>query len=122
VGASLPLINDSAMQQFFPQGFAFDGNGFFGTAVTAAVFSYSQPIEGGEERTCNSYSQRSRVRPLRLRRSRADGMPRSPFETRGVSYFASPVGTRAFNSSNQFCTTMISCRGASSPARIDRWK
>ena len=37
-------------QLFFPQGVAFDGNGFVGTAVTAPAFSYLQPVEGGEER------------------------------------------------------------------------
>ena len=37
-------------QLFFPEGIAFDGNGFVGTAVTAPAFSYLQPIEGGNER------------------------------------------------------------------------
>ena len=33
-------------QLFFPEGMAFDGNGFVGTAVTAPAFNYLQPIEG----------------------------------------------------------------------------
>ena len=37
-------------QLFFPQGVAFDGNGFVGTAVTAPVFSYLQPVADGKER------------------------------------------------------------------------
>lgn len=37
-------------QLFFPEGMAFDGNGFVGTAVTAPAFNYLQPIEGGNER------------------------------------------------------------------------
>ena len=37
-------------QLFFPQGVAFDGNGFFGTAVTAPAFSYLQPVADGKER------------------------------------------------------------------------
>jgi site-specific DNA recombinase len=37
-------------QLFFPQGVAFDGNGFVGTAVTAPAFSYLRPAEGGGER------------------------------------------------------------------------
>ncbi len=37
-------------QLFFPQGVAFDGNGFVGTAVTAPAFSYLRPIEVGKER------------------------------------------------------------------------
>jgi hypothetical protein len=36
-------------QLFFPEGIAFDGNGFVGTAVTAPVFSYLRRIEGGNE-------------------------------------------------------------------------
>jgi len=34
---------------FFPDGIAFNGNGFVRTAVTAPVFSYLRPIEGGNE-------------------------------------------------------------------------
>jgi hypothetical protein len=34
---------------FFPEGIAFDGNGFVGTRVTAPAFSYLRPIEGGNE-------------------------------------------------------------------------
>jgi hypothetical protein len=34
----------------FPQGVAFDGNGFVGTAVTAPAFSYLQPVADGNER------------------------------------------------------------------------
>ena len=37
-------------QLFFPQGVAFDGNGFVGTAVTAPAFSYLQPVADGKER------------------------------------------------------------------------
>jgi site-specific DNA recombinase len=37
-------------QLFFPQGVAFDGKGFVGTAVTAPAFSYLQPVQGGGER------------------------------------------------------------------------
>jgi hypothetical protein len=37
-------------QLFFPQGVAFDGNGFVGTAVTAPAFSYLQGVQGGGER------------------------------------------------------------------------
>ena len=37
-------------QLFFPQGVAFDGNGFVGTAVTAPAFSYLQPVTDGNER------------------------------------------------------------------------
>jgi site-specific DNA recombinase len=36
-------------QLFFPEGIAFDGNGFIGTAVTAPAFSYLRPIEGRNE-------------------------------------------------------------------------
>ena len=36
-------------QLFFPQGVAFDGNGFVGTAVTAPAFSYLRPVDGGEK-------------------------------------------------------------------------
>ena len=36
-------------QLFFPEGIAFDGNGFVRTGVTAQAFSYLQPIEGGNE-------------------------------------------------------------------------
>ena len=32
-------------QLFFPEGIAFDGNGFVGTGVTAPAFSYLRPIE-----------------------------------------------------------------------------
>ncbi len=37
-------------QLFFPQGVAFDGNGFVGTAVTAPAFSYLQPVPNEKER------------------------------------------------------------------------
>lgn len=36
-------------QLFFPEGIAFDGNGFVGTAVTAPAFNYLRPIETGNE-------------------------------------------------------------------------
>jgi hypothetical protein len=36
-------------QLFFPDGIAFDGNGFLGTAVTAPAFSYLRPMNGGNE-------------------------------------------------------------------------
>ncbi len=36
-------------QLFFPEGVAFDGNGFVGTAVTAPAFSYLQPVEDGKK-------------------------------------------------------------------------
>jgi len=36
-------------QLFFPNGIAFDGNGFVRTAVTAPAFSYLRPIESGNE-------------------------------------------------------------------------
>ena len=36
-------------QLFFPDGIAFDGNGFVRTAVTAPAFSYLRPIEDGNE-------------------------------------------------------------------------
>ena len=36
-------------QLFFPNGIAFDGNGFVGTRVTAPAFSYLRPIDGGNE-------------------------------------------------------------------------
>lgn len=39
-------------QLFFPQGVAFDGNGFFGTVVTAPAFSYLRPVEGGGRDIC----------------------------------------------------------------------
>ena len=32
-----------------PDGIAFDGKGFVGTRVTAPAFSYSRPIEAGNE-------------------------------------------------------------------------
>ena len=35
-------------QLFFPDGIAFDGNGFVGTAVTAPAFSYLRPNGGNE--------------------------------------------------------------------------
>ena len=37
-------------QLFFPAGIAFDGNGFVGTRVTAAAFSYLRTIEERNER------------------------------------------------------------------------
>jgi hypothetical protein len=37
-------------QLFFPEGIAFDGNGFVGTGVTAPAFSYLRTIEDGNER------------------------------------------------------------------------
>ena len=37
-------------QLFFPQGIAFDGNGFVGTGVTAPAFSYLREIQTGNER------------------------------------------------------------------------
>ena len=37
-------------QLFFPEGIAFDGNGFVGTAVTAPAFSYLHTVEGDGER------------------------------------------------------------------------
>jgi len=43
-------------QLFFPQGIAFDGNSFVGTAVTAPAFSYLQPVEGGGERMVDQNS------------------------------------------------------------------
>ena len=36
-------------QLFFPEGIAFDGNGFDGTAVTAPVFNNLRPIENGND-------------------------------------------------------------------------
>jgi hypothetical protein len=36
-------------QLFVPDGIAFDGNGFVGTAVTAPAFNYLRPIETGNE-------------------------------------------------------------------------
>jgi hypothetical protein len=36
-------------QLCFPDGIAFDGNGFVGTRVTAPVFSYLRPIRGGKK-------------------------------------------------------------------------
>ena len=36
-------------QLFFPEGIAFDGNGFVRTAVTAPAFSYLRPIGGANE-------------------------------------------------------------------------
>ena len=36
-------------QLFFPEGIAFDGNGFVRTAVTAQAFSYLREIETGKE-------------------------------------------------------------------------
>jgi hypothetical protein len=36
-------------QLFFPEGIAFDGNRFVGTAVTPPAFSYLRLIEGGNE-------------------------------------------------------------------------
>ena len=35
---------------FFPEGIAFDGDGFVGTAVTAPAFSYLRTIEDRNER------------------------------------------------------------------------
>jgi hypothetical protein len=37
-------------QLFFPDGIAFDGNGFVGTGVTAPAFSYLRTIEDRNER------------------------------------------------------------------------
>ena len=37
-------------QLFFPDGIAFDGKGFVGTAVTAPAFSYFRTNEAGNER------------------------------------------------------------------------
>lgn len=36
-------------QLFVPEGIAFDGNGFVGTAVTVPAFNYLRPIETGKE-------------------------------------------------------------------------
>ena len=36
-------------QLFFPEGIAFNGNGFVGTAVTAPAFNYLRQIEAGNE-------------------------------------------------------------------------
>ena len=36
-------------QLFFPDGIAFDGSAFLGTAVTAPAFSYLRKIETGNE-------------------------------------------------------------------------
>ena len=36
-------------QLFFPDGIAFDGNGFVRTALTAPAFSYLRPIRGANE-------------------------------------------------------------------------
>ena len=36
-------------QLFFPDGIAFDGYGFVGTAATAPAFSYLRPIDAGNE-------------------------------------------------------------------------
>jgi hypothetical protein len=36
-------------QLFFPDGIAFDGKGFVGTAVTAPAFSYLRTIEDGNK-------------------------------------------------------------------------
>jgi len=36
-------------QLFFPEGIAFDGNGFVGTAVTAPAFNYLRPIGTANE-------------------------------------------------------------------------
>mgnify|MGYP007112932873 CR=1 FL=1 len=36
-------------QLFFPEGIAFDGNGFVGTAVTAPAFNYLRPADVGKE-------------------------------------------------------------------------
>jgi hypothetical protein len=43
-------------QLFFPQGVAFDGNGFVGTAVTAPAFSYLEPAAEGKERMVDQNS------------------------------------------------------------------
>jgi len=43
-------------QLFFPEGIAFDGSGFVGTAVTAPAFSYLRTIEGGNERLVDQNS------------------------------------------------------------------
>jgi hypothetical protein len=37
-------------QLFFPDGIAFDGNGFVRTGATARAFSYLREIETGNER------------------------------------------------------------------------
>ena len=37
-------------QLFFPEGIAFDGNGFVRTAVTARAFNYLQPLNSDNER------------------------------------------------------------------------
>ena len=43
-------------QLFFPDGIAFDGNGFVGTHVTAPAFSYLRTIEDGNERVVDQNS------------------------------------------------------------------
>jgi DNA invertase Pin-like site-specific DNA recombinase len=45
-------------QLFFPDGIAFNGNGFVGTAVTAPAFSYLRTIEDGNERMVAQISPR----------------------------------------------------------------
>lgn len=53
---------------FFPEGIAFDGNGFVRTAVTAPAFSYLRPVEGGGERLVDQVSSGSNPLLTWLRR------------------------------------------------------
>jgi hypothetical protein len=51
-------------QLFFPDGIAFDGNGFVRTAATAPAFSYLRPIENGNEgwwTRCSRVGTKSRL-------------------------------------------------------------
>ena len=58
-------------QLFFPQGVAFDGSGFVGTAVTAPAFSYLQPVGDGKERIVDRTM--CEMEPQLLRNTRSHG-------------------------------------------------
>ena len=63
-------------QLFFPEGIAFDGNGFVRTAVTAPAFSYLQPIGAGNEGLVGLICSSSNPLLRYLRRSTARGSRR----------------------------------------------
>jgi hypothetical protein len=67
-------------QLFFPDGIAFNGNGFVRTVVTAPAFSYLRPIESGNEGLVDQSTPvgtESRIgsRPLSSSGRRADRTP-----------------------------------------------
>jgi hypothetical protein len=64
----------------FPEGIAFDGNGFVRTAVTAPAFSYLRPIEAGNEGLVGQTG----IEPLLKKGDPGGGLPAS---SRQVAFY-----------------------------------